>query len=110
MDEPSLPESADSLRERMAALREARQQRHGIQRAKKRRRQSLRPRDREAVLSKTDGRCHVCGGKIIKDWEADHVLAHAGGGTHSLENYLAAHSLCNGYRWDYDSEEFQWVL
>jgi hypothetical protein len=23
---------------------------------------------------------------------------------------LAAHALCNKYRWDYDPEEFQWVL
>lgn len=43
-------------------------------------------------------------------WQADHVLAHAGGGPHSIENFLPAHALCNNYRWDYDSEEFQWVL
>jgi hypothetical protein len=23
---------------------------------------------------------------------------------------LAAHALCNNYRWDYGSEEFQWIL
>ena len=71
---------------------------------------SLRAAERKAILTKTDGRCHVCGGEVIADWEADHVLAHAGGGPHSAENYLAAHSLCNNYRWDYDPEEFQWVL
>jgi hypothetical protein len=27
-----------------------------------------------------------------------------------LDNYLAAHSLCNNYRWNYSPEEFQWVL
>ncbi len=26
------------------------------------------------------------------------------------DNYLAAHSLCNNYRWSYTPEEFQWVL
>ena len=43
-------------------------------------------------------------------WKADHVLAHSSGGVHSPENYLPAHALCNGYRWDYDPEEFQWLL
>jgi hypothetical protein len=47
---------------------------------------------------------------VVSAWQADHVLAHAGGGDHSVENYLAAHALCNTYRWDYDAEEFQWVL
>jgi len=75
-----------------------------------RRRRVLLASDRHAVLRKTDGRCHICGGKVITRWEADHVLAHAGGGTQSVENYLAAHALCNNYRWDYDPEEFQWVL
>ena len=43
-------------------------------------------------------------------WEADHVLSHSDGGAHSVENYLAAHTLCNNYRWNYSPEEFQWVL
>ena len=43
-------------------------------------------------------------------WQADHVLAHAVGGTHKIDNYLAAHALCNNYRWHYSSEEFQWAL
>ena len=44
------------------------------------------------------------------DWQADHVLAHATGGEHSVDNYLPAHSTCNHYRWYYDAEEFQWIL
>ena len=43
-------------------------------------------------------------------WEADHVLPHGSGGAHAADNYLAAHSLCNNYRWSYTPEEFQWVL
>lgn len=43
-------------------------------------------------------------------WQADHVLAHSAGGAHAIQNYLPAHSLCNNYRWDYSSEEFQWVV
>jgi hypothetical protein len=38
------------------------------------------------------------------------VLACAAGGQHSIDNYLAAHGLCNGCRWFYSPEEFQWIL
>ena len=74
------------------------------------RRQSLSGKDRATVLAKTAGRCHLCGGVVVARWTADHVLAHAGGGHHAVDNYLPAHSLCNGYRWAYTPEEFQWVL
>ena len=76
------------------------------------RRQSLTKDRRNLILSKTGGRCHICGGKIKKSekWQADHVLAQAYGGKHSIENYLAAHSICNNYRWHYGSEEFQWIM
>ena len=110
MDEPQPPPSADDMRERFILLRNKRRQRHAENRAAPRQRRSLRAADRQAILAKTDGRCHICGGRVVVEWEADHVLAHAGGGPHSVENYLAAHSLCNNYRWDYDAEEFQWVL
>jgi hypothetical protein len=67
--------------------------------------------ERGKVLRKTGGRCHICGGTInANDWQADHILAHSTGGKHSVDNYLAAHSNCNNYRWHYDSEEFQWIL
>ena len=66
---------------------------------------------RDEVLSKTGGRCHICGGPINgNDWQADHILARSAGGKHSLENYLPAHSLCNNYRWHYGADEFQWIL
>ena len=74
-------------------------------------RESLSPRERDVVLAKTGGQCHLCGGQIEDDkWKADHVFSHALGGQHSLDNYLPAHSLCNGYRWFYKPEEFQWIL
>jgi hypothetical protein len=38
------------------------------------------------------------------------VLAHSAGGAHAIDNYLPAHGLCNNYRWDYSTEEFQWVM
>ena len=63
------------------------------------------------MLRKTGGRCHICGGTINgNDWEADHVMAYSTGGTHSVDNYLPAHFICNNYRWHYDTEEFQWIL
>lgn len=65
---------------------------------------------RREILAKTGGRCHICGGEIEGTWHADHVLAHSGGGGHSPDNYLPAHALCNNYRWDYSSEEFQHIL
>jgi hypothetical protein len=67
--------------------------------------------DRDEVLGKTGGRCHICGGIInANDWQADDILAHSTGGKHSVDNYLPAHSICNNYRWHYDAEEFQWIL
>jgi 5-methylcytosine-specific restriction endonuclease McrA len=71
----------------------------------------LTAKQRELVLSKTDCRCHICGGSVEGEpWQADHVLARSGGGAHDVDNYLPAHSLCNNYRWDYLSEEFKWIL
>jgi hypothetical protein len=70
----------------------------------------LRPIDRARVLATTGGRCHICGGIIDGAWQADHVLAHSGGGTGSADNYLPAHALCNNYRWDYLADEFQMIL
>jgi hypothetical protein len=107
MDELSLPNSPDSLvrtLKRLHARRKTQTRHH-------RRRRSLTRKNRDSVLKKTDGRCHLCGGKIKEEkFAADHVLAHAVGGEHALENYLAAHALCNGCRWFYSPEEFQWIL
>jgi hypothetical protein len=47
---------------------------------------------------------------VGSNWQADHVLAHSGGGQANVENYLPAHGLCNNYRWDYLPEEFQLIL
>ena len=75
------------------------------------RRASLSSGNRQKVLKKTDGRCHICGGSLEgDDWHADHVLQHAHGGrsgAHSLDNYLPTHSLCNSYRRCFSAEELQ---
>jgi 5-methylcytosine-specific restriction endonuclease McrA len=92
-------------------LREQRKRRTTSTPAPGRRRPALTPAERSKVLEATGGRCHICGGSITsKDWEADHVLARSAGGAHSPNNYLPSHSLCNNYRWHYESDEFQWIL
>jgi len=74
-------------------------------------RQSLSPSERDHILAKTAGHCHICGELISGSaWNADHVVAHSAGGTHNADNYLPAHPLCNNYRWDYSAEEFQLIL
>ncbi len=51
-----------------------------------RKRVSLTRAERETVLLKAGARCHICGGPIAgADWEADHVFAHSGGGSHSMD-------------------------
>ena len=27
-----------------------------------------------------------------------------------MRNYLPAHAICNGYRWDYSPQECQWII
>ena len=101
-----LPQSPDELVERLRFLHEERKLF-----PRPPRRLSLTPQQRATVLDKTDSRCHLCGGEITENkFAADHVLSHAAGGKHKLANYLAAHRLCNGCRWFYSSEEFQWIL
>ena len=74
-------------------------------------RRALSKHQRASILRKTDARCHICGGDVRSEhWQADHVLAHSGGVTHVEDNYLAAHRLCNNYRWDYLPEDFQYIL
>jgi 5-methylcytosine-specific restriction endonuclease McrA len=101
------PEYADYLR-RLRAERKSLKANTSTARP---RRIALTPDEREIVLAKTAGRCHVCGGQIVDSkWHADHVLAHSGGGVHSVDNYLPAHPTCNNYRWDYLDGEFQEIL
>lgn len=98
------------LTARLIRLKRGRSERHRRARDEGRRRGSLTPRQRSEVLKKTASRCHVCGGRTDGDWHADHVLAHSGGGRHHVDNFLAAHRICNSYRWDYSPKEFQLIL
>lgn len=104
--------NASQLATHLQKLREIRRRQRiqVIDNGKKRR--SLTKKQGDEIFQKTEGRCHICGGIILKTevWQADHVLAHVQGGSHSVGNYLPAHAICNNYRWFYGTEEFQWIL
>ena len=102
---------ATYLRKKFARLSEQRGKMMALERAKGRAsRKRLTANQRNRVLAKTDGRCHICGGKVGARWQAGHVRPHSRGGGHAEENYLAAHALCNNYRWHYLPEEFQYIM
>jgi hypothetical protein len=102
-----LPKNPDELVNRLKQLAE---ERRNFPRPP--RRLSLTVAQRRTILAKTNARCHLCGGAISAEgnFAASHVLAHAAGGEHKVANYLAAHAACNGTRWFYSPEEFQWIL
>ena len=104
------PETAEEMISQLRALRAERRSRKVAQKQLGRRRRTLSLIERQGVRAKTAGRCHICGGLVDEDWQADHVLAHSGGGGTDADNYLVAHALCNNYRWDYLPEEFQTIL
>ena len=108
---PLEPRTPDGLARRLRALRRRRGKKHVENRVSGNKRKALGSSARAVVFKKTGGRCHICGGRVKgTKWAADHVLAHSAGGKHSIDNYLPAHGLCNTYRWDLSSEEFQWVV
>ncbi len=108
--EVSFRKTTEKLVARLLWLHEKREKQHKSHRKKLRRRQTLRSTAREQVFKKTGRRCHICGGLLPGNWQADHILAYSKDGPHDPENFLPAHRLCNNYRWDYLSEEFQWIL
>ena len=109
-DEIVLPDSSAKLVARFRKLRAARRRRHERRHGLGVGRRTLTPVQRDEVLAKTPGRCHICGGRLRQDWRANHVLAHSSGGVHDVRNYLPAHTVCNTYRWDYSPQECQWIV
>ena len=110
MRENWMPESSEEMAAYLKSLRKKREELKAINKSPLRQRKPLSPSERQQILRKTENRCHICGGQIDGAWEADHVLAHSGGGKHSVDNYLPAHCVCNNYRWDYLPLEFQEIL
>src|SRR4051795_1329854 len=95
------PETVEELVSCLRAWHAERRAGKAAQKQLVRRRRALSRVERQRVHAKTAGRCHICGGIVDEGWQADHVLAHSGGGGSEADNYLAAHVLCNNYRWDY---------
>jgi len=110
LEPQSIPESVEEFATLLERYRTRRRRKKERQKRNPIPRRALSAKERELVLAKTGGRCHICGGSIEESWQADHVLAHSVGGVQSAENYLPAHTLCNNYRWDYSSKEFQEIL
>jgi 5-methylcytosine-specific restriction endonuclease McrA len=125
MNELCLPQSDDELTKRLKDLHEARRTVQAKRKEKEQeRRRQLTADERKKVFDKTRGHCHLCGGdmtqnsggelteerKLVPDFVVDHIVPFASGGKDSLDNFLAAHGLCNGCRWFYSPEEFQWIL
>jgi hypothetical protein len=104
------PETVEQLVSLLRALRAERRAKNVARRQIAPRRRPLSSAERQQVNAKTAGRCHICGGMVEEGWQADHVLAHSSGGGTEADNYLAAHTLCNNYRWDYLPQEFQTIL
>ena len=46
----------------------------------------------------------MCGGRAGRTWQADHVVPHRLGGTHSIENYLPICRKCNVTRRSHSPE------
>jgi 5-methylcytosine-specific restriction endonuclease McrA len=105
-----VPQSAKRFSNYLSRLRDKRVNQSAELRKTRPPRKRLTELQRASILNKTNAHCHICGGKINGDWHADHVLSYSKGGGHSEENYLAAHSTCNNYRWHYGAEEFQEIM
>lgn len=107
MENPAYLFNPMRLRNRLIKLHEKRKA--SKQPAKRTKR--LTKSERAEILSKTDGKCHICGQKLSVDkFQADHVVSHVRGGQHHVDNYLPACFVCNNYRWHYLPEELQLIL
>ena len=105
-----VPKDKDEYSKHLFKQREARRKLKEKLKKSKEPRRSLTQVQRKEILKKTDGRCHICGGKLKDKWQADHILSHSKGGNNTTDNYLPAHRTCNNYRWDYTPEEFQEIM
>jgi 5-methylcytosine-specific restriction endonuclease McrA len=71
---------------------------------------SLTSAERATVRAKTAGTCHVCGGRVGRRWQADHVVPHRLGGKAALENYLPICGECNRLRWFHAPEVIRLIM
>ena len=60
----------------------------------------MTPNQRQLVLDKTGGLCHICGTNMNnKEWQADHVQPRKRGGSNDPSNYLPTCRECNRMKW-----------
>lgn len=84
--------------------------------APKKKRHSSKPRrplttkQKEEVLKKTGGRCHLCGSRLNDDWHVDHLKPHSHGGKCFVKNCLPICVECNGLKWSYKPEVIRLML
>lgn len=50
---------------------------------------------REVLYQRANGKCQLCGTKLIRGWEADHVIPYSRGGSTTLDNGQALCKDCN---------------
>ncbi len=72
-------------------------------------RKGVSTRERKRVRDITGGRCHVCGDKLGRRWQADHVVAVKLGGD-SDKNFLPICKTCNRLRWHYAPAVLRMIL
>jgi 5-methylcytosine-specific restriction endonuclease McrA len=58
-------------------------------------RRRLSPKARAQIFTDAKGLCHICGGKIFKTWEVEHVIPLALGGADEPSNMKPAHPVCH---------------
>lgn len=107
VNEPGLPESFDDLVSRLRLLHEERKTfprppRH----------LSLTAQERTHVLGKNLMPAVISAGARLQRTSLQPITCMPTqlAGEHKIANYLPAHRLCNGCRWFYSPEEFQWIL
>jgi 5-methylcytosine-specific restriction endonuclease McrA len=71
---------------------------------------SLTPAIRKAIRAKTGGTCHVCGDRLGKRWQADHVVPWHLGGKRTTDNYLPICRECNGLRWSHEPKVLRLIM
>lgn len=76
----------------------------------KQKRKPLTPGQRQRVARKTGRKCHVCGGRLDANWQADHVRPFYRGGECIEDNFLPSCTHCNRARWGYDPRTIRRIL
>ena len=66
--------------------------------------------DRDEILQRTGGACHVCGEALSERWQADHVVPHARAGQVNVVKYLPICKECNRLRWFHSPKVIRLIM